>query len=50
MEANQLGRLQDILAAARFIAGYVKDTTAAAFMANCEKQDAGHPLNPNGIP
>jgi uncharacterized protein with HEPN domain len=40
MEANQLGRLQDILAAARLIAHYVKDTTEAAFLANSEKQDA----------
>ncbi|MBP8261001.1 MAG: DUF86 domain-containing protein [Verrucomicrobia bacterium] len=40
MEANQLGRLQDILAAARLIAGYVRNTTAGEFMANGEKQDA----------
>jgi uncharacterized protein with HEPN domain len=40
MELNQLGRLQDILAAARLIAGYVSNTTAAEFRANSEKQDA----------
>ena len=40
MEANQLGRLQDILAAARLIAGYARNTTLAEFMVNSEKQDA----------
>jgi uncharacterized protein with HEPN domain len=40
MEANQLGRLQDILAAARLIAVYVRETTVESFMANSEKQDA----------
>jgi len=40
METSQLGRLQDILAAARLIAGYVRNTTVAEFMANSEKQDA----------
>ena len=40
MEANQLGRLQDLLGAARLIARYVRNTTAAEFMANSEKQDA----------
>jgi uncharacterized protein with HEPN domain len=40
MEANQLGRLQDILHAARLIASYIKDTTKLAFSANREKQDA----------
>jgi uncharacterized protein with HEPN domain len=40
MEANQLGRLQDILNAARLIASYVKDTTKPDFAANSEKQDA----------
>jgi uncharacterized protein with HEPN domain len=40
MEANQLGRLQDILAAARLIAVYIQDTSEAAFEANTEKQDA----------
>ena len=40
MEANQLGRLQDILKAARLVASYVEDTTELAFAANSEKQDA----------
>jgi uncharacterized protein with HEPN domain len=40
MEADQLGRLQDILNAARLVAAYVKDTTKPAFAANSEKQDA----------
>jgi len=40
MDANQLGRLQDILTAARLIASYVKDVTEATFTANHEKQDA----------
>jgi uncharacterized protein with HEPN domain len=40
MEAEQLGRLRDILNAARLIASYVKDTTEAEFCANTEKQDA----------
>lgn len=40
MEAEQLGRLRDILNAARLIAAYVKDTTEAGFSANTEKQDA----------
>ena len=40
MEADQLGRLRDILAAARLIASYVKDITEADFRANTEKQDA----------
>ena len=40
MEANQLGRLQDILKAARLVASYVEDTTELAFAANIEKQDA----------
>ena len=40
MEANQLGRLQDILAAAKLVALYVKDTTESAFLADTEKQDA----------
>jgi hypothetical protein len=33
MEADQLGRLQDILQAARLIASYLKDTTEADFAA-----------------
>jgi uncharacterized protein with HEPN domain len=40
MEADQLGRLRDILQAARLIAAYLKDTTEADFLANSEKQDA----------
>jgi len=40
MEADQLGRLRDILNAARLIASYVKDTAEADFTANTEKQDA----------
>jgi uncharacterized protein with HEPN domain len=40
MEADQLGRLRDILQAARLIASYLKDTTEAGFLANSEKQDA----------
>jgi len=40
MEAEQLGRLRDILEAARLIVSYLKDTTASDFLANREKQDA----------
>src|SRR5262249_44305025 len=40
METNQLGRLRDILDAARLIALYVKDTTEIAFRADLQKQDA----------
>lgn len=40
MEADQLGRLGDILNAARLVAAYVKDTTEAQFALNTEKQDA----------
>jgi uncharacterized protein with HEPN domain len=40
MEADQLGRLRDILQAAQLIASYLKDTTEAEFLANREKQDA----------
>jgi uncharacterized protein with HEPN domain len=40
MEANQLGRLRDILHAAKLIATYVKDTTEADFASNFQKQDA----------
>jgi len=40
MEADQLGRLQDILEAACLIASYLKGTTQADFLANSEKQDA----------
>ncbi len=40
MEADQIGRLRDILDAARLIATYVKSTAEADFRANTEKQDA----------
>lgn len=40
MEADQLGRLQDILKAARPIGSYVQDSTEANFLADTEKQDA----------
>jgi uncharacterized protein with HEPN domain len=40
MEADQLGRLRDILEAARLIAAYIKDTPAANFQTDTEKQDA----------
>jgi uncharacterized protein with HEPN domain len=40
METDQVGRLRDILEAARLIGSYVKDTTEADFHANKEKQDA----------
>lgn len=40
MEADQIGRLRDILDAARLIAAYVTNTAEADFRANTEKQDA----------
>jgi uncharacterized protein with HEPN domain len=40
MEANQLGRLRDILESARLIASYVKDTAEADFATDTLKQDA----------
>ena len=40
MEADQLGRLRDILEAARLIARYVSHTTEADFRADTQKQDA----------
>jgi len=40
METDQLGRLRDILEAARLIALYVKNTTETAFRADLQKQDA----------
>ncbi len=40
METDQLGRLRDILDAARLIASYVKDTKETAFLADKQKQDA----------
>ena len=41
MEADQLGRLRDILESARLIARYLTDTTEADFRADMQKQDAG---------
>jgi uncharacterized protein with HEPN domain len=40
METDQLGRLRDILEAARLIASYIQDTTESDFRTNTEKQDA----------
>jgi len=40
MEADQIGRLRDILTASRLIASYVKDTSEADFQAEPQKQDA----------
>jgi uncharacterized protein with HEPN domain len=40
METDQVGRLRDILEAARLIGSYVKDTTEADFHADKQKQDA----------
>ena len=40
MEADQLGRLRDILEATRLIASYVKDTAEGDFRADRQKQDA----------
>ena len=40
MEADQLGRLRDILHAAQLIASYVQDVTEADFQTNTQKQDA----------
>ncbi len=40
MEADQLGRLRDILTAARLIASYVQDTEEAGFLTDTQKQDA----------
>jgi len=40
METDQLGRLRDILEAARLIASYVKDTSETAFHTDVQKQDA----------
>ena len=40
METDQLGRLRDILEAARLIGSYVKDTTETNFRADKQKQDA----------
>jgi uncharacterized protein with HEPN domain len=40
MDADQVDRLRDILAASRLIASYLKDTSQADFMADPLKQDA----------
>ena len=40
MEADQLGRLRDILEASHLIASYMKDTSEAQFRADTQKQDA----------
>ena len=40
METDQLGRLRDILEAARLISAYVEDTTETDFHADKQKQDA----------
>jgi uncharacterized protein with HEPN domain len=40
METDQLGRLRDILEAARLIGLYVKDKTETDFRADTQKQDA----------
>lgn len=40
METDQLGRLRDILEAARLIGTYVKNTTETDFYADKQKQDA----------
>jgi uncharacterized protein with HEPN domain len=40
IKAEQLGRLQDILNAARLIGSYVGDATQSEFACNTEKQDA----------
>jgi uncharacterized protein with HEPN domain len=40
MEADQVGRLRDILTATRLIASYVKDTSETDFRADPQKQDA----------
>jgi len=40
MEADQLGRLRDILEATRMVASYVKDTSEADFRVDRQKQDA----------
>jgi len=40
MEADQLGRLRDILNAAQLIASYVQDTSEKDFRASTQKRDA----------
>jgi uncharacterized protein with HEPN domain len=38
MEADQLGRLRDILQASRLIASYIKDTSEARFRADTQNR------------
>jgi uncharacterized protein with HEPN domain len=40
MDADQIGRLRDILDAARLICAYIADTDEIAFRADTQKQDA----------
>lgn len=40
MDPDQIGRLRDILQAARLIVSYLGNTTEAEFLSNIEKQDA----------
>ena len=40
MEADQIGRLRDILEAARLVTAYAKNNAEADFLTNTEKQDA----------
>ena len=40
MEADQLGRLRDILEAARLVEAYVKGVSEAEFRLDTQKQDA----------
>jgi len=40
METEQLGRLRDVLEAARLIGSYVKNTTETDFLSDKQKQDA----------
>ena len=40
MEADQVGRLHDILEAAQLIQSYIKDTAETDFLADKQKQDA----------
>jgi uncharacterized protein with HEPN domain len=40
MEADQLGRLRDVMEAARLIGTYVEDATETDFRSDTQKQDA----------
>ena len=40
MDPDQIGRLRDILQAARLIVTYLSNTTETDFLSNTEKQDA----------